>query len=202
MIRSMTRTRPLLCLIALIPCALCGTATFAHPTQFEGDAFRAGLLHPFTGLDHFLAMLAVGLWAAQLGRTARWIVPTAFISAMLIGGAIASVASPLPLVEVSVAGSVLVLGLLIAFAARVPLVAAAAVVGLFAIFHGYAHVTEAPSGSLAGYAGGFVTGTLALHLLGLAIGLALSRMQQPRVIRACGAAVAFAGLWCCLMVLG
>jgi len=190
----------LLPLFTFLACALPAFSTHAHTSHPESSTFRAGLLHPFTGLDHLLAMIAVGLWTAQLGRTARWLVPTAFLVAMLVGSALATTHTPLPTPESLIATSVLTLGLLIAFATRLPLFIASAIVALFALFHGYVHLTEAPAGSLAQYTAGFTLSTLLLHAIGLTLGLSLSRINQPSILRTCGAGVALAGIYICFTI--
>ena len=115
---------------------------YAHPSGWPHMDFVSGLYHPFSGLDHILAMVAIGLWAAQLGGQALWRVPVTFVLGMAIGGMAGFLALPLAGVEPGIAGSVLILGLLVAWAARLPLVASMALAGCFAVFHGYAHGAE------------------------------------------------------------
>lgn len=158
----------------------------------HGAGLAAGMMHPFSGLDHLLAMVAVGAWAAQQGGRARWAVPLAFVAMMVAGGVWGSLGGWLPGVESGIAASVLVLGLLIAFAARLPVAAGMALVGSFALFHGYAHGAEMPAG--AGpwlYAIGFLLSTLLLHVAGLGAGLAM----RARLMRLGGAGLALAGMW-------
>jgi len=172
--------------------ALPGLAA-AHTGHGTGG-FGAGLVHPFGGLDHLLAMLTVGLWAATLGGSAAWKVPTAFV-AMLVTGAVLGLSGVhLPLVESLIAVSVLLLGLSVTLAWRVPATAGVALVGLFALFHGHAHgaeVPEAASGYL--YVFGMTLASVALHLTGFGIGHALR--QRPWLLRSGGALVAGAGAW-------
>ena len=156
----------------------------------HGAGLSAGMIHPFSGLDHLLAMIAVGAWAAQQGGRARWAVPLAFVAMMAAGGAWGSLGGWLPGVESGIAASVLVLGLLIAFSARLPLAAGMALAGAFALFHGYAHGVEMPSGSPL-YALGFVLSTALLHAAGLGAGLAL----KSSLVRLGGAGLALAGMW-------
>jgi urease accessory protein len=174
------------------------TLASAHPGHGAGNAAAAGFAHPFTGLDHLLAMLAVGLWAAQLGGRARWMVPASFVAAMTVGGAMAFNDITLTIVEPAIITSVLVLGVLIAIAARMPVVVASAVVGLFAIFHGYAHVSEVRQGdAFLAYAAGFVVASALLHTLGLALGILFQQSRQPVLTRICGGLVTLAAvtLW-------
>lgn len=164
----------------------CGTAA-AHPGH--GMSYMAGLAHPLSGADHLLAMLAVGLWASQLGGRAKWLVPTSFVAVMAIAGAVGMAGIVLPTVESGIAVSVFVLGLLVAVTAKLPLAASSALVALFAAFHGYAHGAEMPAaGSAWGYGLGFVLSTAALH----ATGLVLGRFNH-KLARVLGAAIAMAG---------
>lgn len=174
---------------------------FGHTFGAHGAGFGAGMAHPFTGLDHMLAMVAVGLWAAQLGGRARWAVPLAFMGAMTVGAGLALAGIGLPMVETGIASSVLVLGLLIALAARLPVVASAILVGVFAVFHGHAHGTELPlAASEALYAAGFLLATGALHLFGLGLGARMHRLFLPTRLRALGGGIAAAGLALWVMV--
>lgn len=171
----------------------------AHPLPGEAHSFSAGLSHPFLGLDHVLAMVAVGLWAAQLGGRSRWLVPSAFVGLMLVGGALGMAGFRLPAVETGILASILVLGVLIAAAVRLPLAAGMALVGLFAIFHGHAHGTEIPAAASGfTYTAGFVLATAALHAIGIGLGT-FAQTQLPRpALRFVGAAIVVAGL--CLWV--
>jgi urease accessory protein len=155
-----------------------------------------GLQHPVSGLDHLCAMLAVGIWAAQLGGRASWAVPLSFISVMMLGGAIAIYGLQLPLVEPGVVMSLVVLGLLIATATRLPLVMSAAVIGSFALVHGYAHGAEVPAeSSVITYAIGFILMTAALHAVGIAFGLLTKRLSTPQLQKLAGATIAACGLY-------
>lgn len=166
----------------------------AHTFGAHGAGMTEGLVHPFIGLDHLLAMLAVGIWAAQLGGRALWQVPLAFVAVMAGGAALAQLGLGLSLVEVMIAGSVLALGLLIAGAVRVSGTVSVMAVSLFALFHGYAHGLEMPqAGSPVAYAAGFVLATVCLHLLGIALGLSLNRMRV--LSRISGAAIAVTGVY-------
>lgn len=157
----------------------------AHTFGAQGAGLTAGLAHPFMGLDHLLAMIAVGIWAGQLGGRAVWIVPLTFVSVMAAAAGLGPLAFSLPMVEPAIACSVLVLGLLIAGSVRLPTIAGAGLVGLFAVFHGYAHGLELPqAASPILYALGFVLATSLLH--GLGIGFALSSRQYKIIQRIAG----------------
>ncbi len=190
--------------LALIMSAACFTMpALAHnDTGHAVMSLATGFTHPFSGLDHLLAMLAVGLWAAQQNRSARWLWPLAF-PLMMAAGALASLAGwHVPGVEAGIAGSVAVFGLLIAFAFRLPLWAGTVVVSLFAIVHGHAHGSELPGGAAAGsYVIGFIAATVLLHLNGVAVGLAAREKTAARAVRLAGAGIAAAGVYF-LTVLG
>lgn len=176
----------------LAACALPGIA-HAHVGLHTGGAL-AGLGHPFSGLDHILAMVAVGFWASTLGGRARWIVPSAFVAVMAAGGAMGIQGVPLPMVETGIALTVAVLGLLVALEVKVPTPVAALVVGICALFHGHAHGAELPEMAHAGgYVAGFMLATVVLHLVG--IGFASLRFGKAGQVigRMAGAAVALAG---------
>lgn len=188
---------------ALGAAALAPATAFAHTGAGHLGGFAAGVAHPLFGLDHLLAMVGVGLWAARLGRAGRasalWAVPLAFLAAMVLGGVAAVAGLALPAAELGIAGSVVLLGLLVAassrFSSLVPTGAATALVAAFALFHGHAHGLEMPAAAhpLA-YGGGFLAATAALHGLGVALGLAAVRVEL-RVLRLAGAAMALAGVW-------
>jgi urease accessory protein len=156
--------------------------------------FASGLGHPLGGLDHVLAMVAVGLWATQLSGRALWLVPLTFVLTMAVGGSLGFLGIPLPMVETGIAGSVLILGALVALASRLPLVASMALVGLFAIFHGYAHGAEmATESSALWYGLGLMLATAALHGMGIGVGLAAQHGVSARLLRFSGAAIAAGG---------
>ncbi|MBI5006182.1 MAG: HupE/UreJ family protein [Nitrosomonadales bacterium] len=167
---------------------------FAH----AGDAggFGHGVWHPFSGLDHVCAMVAVGLWAAQMGGRALWAVPLTFVGVMLMGGVLGMSGIGLPFVEYGIAASVLMLGVLIAAAIRLPLWLGSAMVGVFALFHGFAHGVEMPgsAGALT-YAFGFMLATAVLHMVGLFFGSGIQRLAGKRVIPAAGAGIALFGIY-------
>jgi urease accessory protein len=168
-------------------------AALAH-TGHGGHGFAAGFGHPITGVDHLLAMLAVGIWAAQVGGRARWALPGVFVGLMALGALAAVAGFALPTVELGIAGSVIVFGMLVAFAAHLPLAAGIALTGLLALFHGFAHGTEmAPAASLAVYGSGFLAATTALHGLGLLAGSVRRIALGNYVLRIAGASAAVAG---------
>ncbi len=155
-----------------------------------------GVAHPLTGLDHICAMLAVGLWAAQRGGRAIWLVPLTFVLVMAFGGALGMAGVSMPFVEKGIVISVLALGVLVAAAVRLPLVASAAIVGLFALFHGHSHGTEMiPSSSGLAYGVGFVLATAALHALGISIGILFQQRAKAGAVRVAGSAIAGFGLY-------
>ena len=175
------------------------TLALAHPgLPGHTHDFADGVLHPLTGLDHILAMVAVGLFAAQLGGRALWAVPASFITVMAAAGLAGMSGIALPLTETGIALSVIALGGVIALRVSMPLAAAMAMVGFFAVFHGYAHGVETPdnaSGLLYGL--GFVTATALLHGLGVGIGLAVGRIQGVygrNLVRVAGSVAAMIGV--------
>jgi urease accessory protein len=192
----MTRAIRLSFAFSLAAAALLGAPVAeAHLIGEHGAGFEAGVLHPLSGLDHLLAMIAVGIWAAQLGGRAIWAVPSAFLGCMTVGGLLAVTGISLPLVEPGILGSVLLFGLLIATAARVPTVVGMAIVGLFALFHGHAHGTELPqAANPATYALGFVLATALLHAVGLGLALIIGRVAPKPILRVIGGGIAAAGL--------
>ena len=184
-----TLRRLAICLAAL----LAATPALAHPGD-PGHGIAHGFAHPFGGLDHLLAMVAVGAWAAQLGGRARWLVPAGFVGAMMLGAVAGLVGIALPLVEAGIAASVLLLGLMVALVVRMPTGVSATLVAIFAVFHGHAHGSELPVGESAlAYALGFVAATVALHGAGLTAGLRSGRLGRG-LVRAGGAGAAAAGL--------
>ena len=156
----------------------------------------AGLAHPLGGADHILAMVAIGLWGVSAGGRALWVWPLAFVSTILVGFAAAVLGFQPPLVEPAIATSIVVLGLLVAFAVKAPVWSGAVIAGLFAFFHGHAHGTEAVAAGeeLVAYAGGFVLATATLHAIGLGAGVLIARSAGERLLRATGGLVAVSGL--------
>jgi len=181
--------------VVLVLAALAAPAQ-AHVEGGQAAGLLAGLLHPVSGLDHVLAMVAVGLWGAQLGVPAIWLLPVTFPIVMALGGLLGLLGVPLPGVEIGIAASALLLGAAVMTERRLPLYAAAALVGCFAIFHGHAHGTELPPGqSGLLYSLGFVVATGCLHAVGIAIG-AIHRWPAGRVaLRVAGGGVGLAGVF-------
>jgi urease accessory protein len=184
---------------ALVMAVLYASSAWAHVEQGRAAGFLAGVQHPLSGLDHVLAMVSVGLWGAQLGPPAVWLLPVTFPMVMALGGMLGLIGVPLPGVETGIAFSAILLGVAVLSEWRPPTWAAGLVVGVFAVFHGHAHGTELPeraSGLL--YSIGFVVATGTLHALGIAVGV-IHRWGWGRVaLRTAGALVAAAGgyfLW-------
>ncbi|WP_426227182.1 HupE/UreJ family protein [Pararhizobium sp. DWP3-4] len=182
-------------LLAAASFAASTVPAFAHLDPAEHGSLMAGFTHPLSGLDHILVMLAVGLWAAQIGGRALWVVPCAFVGTMAFGFALAMAGIHLPFVEPAILASVVALGLLVAMAVRMETAACAAVVGVFALFHGYAHGGELGSAGALPFSAGFVMATALLHIAGMGLGLGIGRLSSGRLIsRILGGLTAFAGL--------
>ncbi len=180
--------------IALVTLAMASPAA-AHSGEGLTGGFAGGFMHPLLGPDHIAAMLAVGLWGAFLGLPAIWILPIVFPLVMALGAILGIVGVPLPGIEIGIAVSALVLGSMVALAAKPHLAIAAILVGAFAIFHGHAHGTELPDGANAlAYALGFVIATGLLHLAGIGFGLLTQYPGGRLAVRAAGGAIAIAGL--------
>jgi urease accessory protein len=188
-----TRHKTLLASSAAIITLAAATPAFAHPGH-GGHEFVDGWEHPFGGIDHLLAMVAVGLLAVRMGGKAIWIMPCTFMVSMLAGGMLAELGVPMPGVEWGIMASVLVLGLMIAATAVVPLQYGAALVALFAMFHGHAHATEMHGVSIAAYAAGFLLATAVLHVSGIAVGLAMGRWCRPMAMRVAGGMITAMGV--------
>ncbi|HXH01808.1 MAG TPA: HupE/UreJ family protein [Candidatus Competibacteraceae bacterium] len=181
--------------LAALLLASLATPALAHTGVGATAGLYHGLAHPLGGLDHLLAMLAVGLWAAQQGGRALWAVPGAFVGMLLVGGLLALAGIPLPLVEPGIVGSVILFGVLIASATRLPTAAGMAIVGVFALFHGHAHGSELPeSVSALTYAIGFVVATATLHAVGAGAALLGQRWLAPKLLRLGGGVIAAAGV--------
>jgi urease accessory protein len=194
----MSRRRALLAVVALWP-----AAAFAHAEQGGASGLLAGLRHPVSGLDHVVAMVAVGLWGAQLGAPAVWLLPVTFPMVMAFGGMLGLSGVSLPGVEAAVALSGVALGLAVLGEWRPRLGLAAAVVGFFAVFHGHAHGVELPPGAdgLA-YSIGFVAATGTLHATGIGVGVVHRWAWGRLALRAAGASVASIGAWFLWRALG
>lgn len=181
---------------------------FAHLDPQEHGSFAAGFSHPLFGMDHILVMVSVGLWAAQLARASQisdtasaskalpkalWLVPSAFVATMAAGFLMAVAGIELPFVEPAIMASVIALGLIVAIAVRMPVAACAAVVGIFALFHGHAHGGELGEAGALQFGIGFLIATALLHVAGIGLGLAVSHLS-PKVARILGGFTALAGL--------
>jgi urease accessory protein len=173
-------------------------AASAHVGVGDTHGLVHGFSHPLSGIDHALAMIAVGLFAAHLGGRALWLVPSTFVSVMALAGIAGMGAVELPFVEIGLGISVVVLGLAVAFQVSVSTLCATALVGVFAIFHGHAHGTEMPEGmSGLSYGLGFVCSTALLHAIGVGLGLAVGKTGEVcnrRIAQVSGTAMAIAGL--------
>ncbi|MBD3838120.1 HupE/UreJ family protein [Brevundimonas sp.] len=168
----------------------------AHILQGEAGGFLHGFEHPLSGADHMLAMFCVGLWGAQMGGRAVWSLPIAFPLIMVVGGMLGIAGVPLPAVESGIALSIIVLGASIALLWRPPEWLALAVIGVFAIFHGYAHGAELPNATdPADYAIGFVVATGLIHIVGIAVGLLFQRVRAGELSRALGGLIGLGGLY-------
>jgi urease accessory protein len=171
-------------------------AAFAHVQRGEAVGFLTGFLHPLSGPDHVLAMLAVGLWGAQLGAPAIWVLPVAFPMVMALGGMLGLLGVPLPGAEYGIAASGVLLGAAVMLELRPPLALAAVLVGFFAVFHGHAHGVELPAGQSALlYSMGFVVATGCLHVAGIGVGTVHRWSWGRSFLRAAGAAIALGGVF-------
>lgn len=188
--------RPLkLVSLAAVATAGFSTAALAHVGDHSHMSFTEGLLHPFSGLDHVLAMVAVGLWASQLGGRALWLLPLTFPALMAVGAALGLTGVTLPWVEVGIAGSVMVLGAVVALALRPSQAISVPLIGAFALLHGYSHGIELPAAASAlSYGAGFIVATLVLHAIGIATGLIAGRLPVRFAARTAGGAIAALGV--------
>jgi len=181
-------------LLAAAVVATVSAPALAHVEAGQATGLLSGFLHPISGLDHVLAMVAVGLWGAILGTPAVWVLPIAFPLVMAMGALLGFLGVPLPGVEYGIAASAILLGAAVAFEVRPPVAFAALLVGVFAIFHGYAHGSELPPGQSALlFSMGFVIATGALHAVGIGIGALKGRVWGGAVLRAAGSMVAAGG---------
>ncbi len=172
------------------------SSAFAHVERGQAAGLVTGLRHPWSGLDHVLAMIAVGLWGAQLGHPALWVLPVTFPLVMSLGAMMGLLGFPLPGVEIGIALSALLLGAMVGREARPKLAVAGVMVGLFAIFHGHAHGAELPAGQSGMlYSMGFVIATGCLHGIGIAIGLVHRWAWGRLALRCAGACIAVMGVF-------
>ena len=171
-------------------------SAFAHSGEGMVGGFQSGVLHPIVGFDHLLAMLLVGIWGAQMGGNNIWTLPVVFPLVMAVGGFAGAAGLPLPGVETAIALSVIGLGLAVATAAKPPEWISLLVIGIFAIFHGYAHGAELPAAANAvAYGIGFVLATGLIHLTGIGFGLAAIGPMKGRIARVAGGAMSIAGIY-------
>jgi len=176
------------------------SAAFAHPGH-NVSGLAAGLMHPFSGLDHLLAMVAVGLWAAQSSRSNEgggriiWILPATFMTMLAVGAGVAMLWQSLPLIGSGIAASLLALGLLIALSLQLPVSLSVAITALFGLLHGYAHGLELPGSAVpAAYAFGFLAATASLHVSGIAA-VVSTRKHYALLSRLAGSAIAMSGAY-------
>ncbi|MCW4631287.1 MULTISPECIES: HupE/UreJ family protein [Marinomonas] len=182
-------------LVAAIP-----ALASAHPGHEHTTSFMTGFMHPMGGLDHLLAMLAIGLWAASLGGRALWAIPAAFVGTMLVGGGLAVAGVQVPFIEQGIVLSVILMGALLVGAARFPIAVCAGIAGLFALFHGAAHGLEMPlNANGAEYALGFAAATALLHIVGIGFAIIMARFQAPILTRIMGSLIAVAGVFLALV---
>jgi urease accessory protein len=183
---------------ALLAIFLAPTAAIAHTGVGDTSGIMHGFMHPLGGLDHQLAMILVGIFAYQLGGRALWLVPLTFVGVMALGGFLGVAGVPIPFIETGIALSVIVLGAIVAFGARIPVAVAMGIVGLFAIFHGHAHGSEMPlDASGVAYGLGFMLATAILHAVGIGIGFLIgmtSKTLGNNVYRVAGGLASLAGI--------
>lgn len=197
---NLDKSRPIsVKLLPLLLVAIFPSSAYAHVGVGPTSGLLNGLAHPTTGIDHICVMVAVGLWAAQRGGRAIWLIPLAFVGVMAVGGVLGMMAISIPFVEQGIVASVLVLGVLIAAAVRLPLVASMTLVGLFALFHGHAHGAEMPD-TAAGiaYGLGFILAIICLNGVGISLGLLAQRVGTERLVRYAGGAIALCGIYFCI----
>lgn len=193
----MTRVNRIDCwgLLILVFCGLLSTASAHEASSGMAGGFLSGFTHPLFGWDHVVAMVAVGLWGAFLKKPAIWLLPVTFPIVMAFGGVLGVLGVPVPAVETGIALSAVVLGLMVALAAKLPLWLAAVIVGFFAIFHGHAHGTELPEATHAlPYSLGFVLSTGLLHVAGILFGLLEGWKWGKMTVRSCGGVIALLGV--------
>jgi urease accessory protein len=192
----MKQTAQSLAFVSSVLLLITTQAVYAHTNVGPVTGFGAGFLHPLSGFDHLLAMVAVGLWAAQMGRNAVWMVPITFVSVMILGGILGIAGFHLPYIETGILVSILFLGVFITLALRLPLIISMLVVGIFAIFHGYAHGTEMPI-AIGGlfYSMGFAGATALLHLSGIAMGVTAQKLSMEKVTRFAGVVITMSGFY-------
>ena len=166
----------------------------AHTGLGTHNGLLHGFFHPFSGLDHVLAMIAVGIWATQIGGRAIWLVPLTFVMVMILGGMLGMVALPFVFVEHGIALSLLVMGGMIAATIRLPLIVSIMLISVFALCHGYAHGNEMlPDVSMVSYAAGFAFATALLHLCGVGLAFGVNKFGRMHWLRLSGVVTALVG---------
>jgi len=170
-------------------------AVQAHSLLANETSWLAGIVHPWQGMDHLLAMLAIGLWAAQQGGSRIWQLPLTFISMLMAGVVVGQNGYVLPFIESGIASSLLIVGLLLAFAIRLTVIPSVLMVGLFALFHGYAHGTDLTQTTTMIYVYGLVFSSCVIQVLGIAIGLLSQYRLKQNILRLGGLAIGFTGVW-------
>ena len=179
--------------LLVVPMMVASMPALAHTGSHASSGLADGFAHPFSGLDHTLAMVAVGLFAAVLGGRALWTIPASFVSMMLVGGFMGLLGIEIPAVEAGIVLSVVILGVVLASGVRCLILVAMTLTGIFAIFHGFAHGMEMPPEAAAAlYCLGFVSATILLHGVGLAIGIVLGHHQM--IQHWVGAGISIAGV--------
>jgi urease accessory protein len=193
---GMKMKRSALALAALL--SIAASPALAHTGVGSISGFSAGFGHPIGGLDHVLAMVAVGILAAQMGGRYVWMIPVAFVGMMIVGGVLGVAGVPVPFVEQGIIGSVIILGAVIALGRRLPMAVAVTLVGVFAIFHGHAHGAEMPANASGlEYGLGFAVATALLHSVGIGLGVGAQKASEklaPIAVRIGGGAIAAVGL--------
>jgi urease accessory protein len=180
--------------VLLLATLMVPSLAHAHVGVSETSGFLHGMGHPLSGLDHIFAMVAVGLWAAQMGGRGIWAIPLTFITVMALSAVLGIVGINMAFAEIGIVASVLALGVLIAASVRPPLAVSIIIVGLFAMFHGYAHGAEMPeTASGIAYGAGFLIATGFLHACGIGLGIAIQKLATPKIVRFAGVAIVLCG---------
>ena len=181
--------------ILMIAAILVPSAVFAHPGHTKVHGFQDGISHPLSGLDHCSAMIAIGIWAAQIGGRGFWLAPSTSTAFMMLGGSLGMKTGNIPFIEQGIVTSVLVLGLLIAVTRKLPLPAVLAIIGLFAAIHGFAHGIELPKSShVVTYGVGILLSSLALQAVGMAATSLVLKLGQQQIVRLGGALITLCGV--------
>lgn len=192
----MIRSSMQLFLAILFAICLIPISALAHTGVGVTTGFGSGFSHPIGGADHLLAMVAVGLWAAQMGGRAIWVVPSVFVTVMILGGVLGVSGVPVPYIEEGILVSVLIFGVLVAGAFHFSLSLSGLIVGIFAVFHGHAHGTEMPLAiGAVSYSLGFALATAFLHGVGIVAGVGVRKLKIENIVRFAGGAIALSGIY-------